>query len=165
MDIATVLISGVVGAVTSAITAYFTSKLKVSEEREKWSREVSQKYAEALATNPGVAAHMARQFGIALVVLKPPQSPEEKARGKFFILPNSRQVVGRASDCDIVLDVVAMSGHQAAFSADSTTVYIETLGAKNPTLVNGKVVEGHAHLRSGDEVTIGRTHFVLIMLT
>jgi pSer/pThr/pTyr-binding forkhead associated (FHA) protein len=165
VDIATVLVSGVVGAVTSAVTAYFTSKLKVSEERKKWFRELSQKYAEALATNPGIAANMARQFGIALVVLRSQDPSDSGPHAKFFLLPNSRQVVGRSRDCDILLDDPAISGHHAAFSADGIDVYIETMGARNPTLVNGKAVEGRIRLHSGDHVTIGKTRFELIMLT
>jgi len=165
VDIATVLISGVVGAVTSAITAYFTSKLKVSEEREKWSRELSQRYADALATNPGIAANMARQFGIALLVIRSRNPAGPKASGKFFLMPNSRQVVGRHASCEISLPDAGMSPHHAAFSADSTDVYIETMGARNPTMVNGEPIEGRVRLRSRDLVTIGVTRFELLMLT
>jgi hypothetical protein len=39
MDLATVIVSAAVGAATSAVTAFFTSKLKISEEREKWFRD------------------------------------------------------------------------------------------------------------------------------
>jgi len=65
MDLSTVLVSAVVGAVTSAITAYFTSKLKISEEREKWVRDFASKYAESLAANPAVAANMLKQLAVA----------------------------------------------------------------------------------------------------
>ena len=164
MDIATVLISGAVGAVTSAITAYFTSKLKVSEERQKWSRELSQRYAEALATNPGIAANMARQFGIALVVQRSPYPPDQDAQTKFYLLPNSRLVVGRLPSSDIRLTDPQVSRNHAAFSADANTVYIETMGARHPVLVNGEAVTSRVRIRSGDQITIGTTRFELIML-
>jgi pSer/pThr/pTyr-binding forkhead associated (FHA) protein len=164
VDIATVLISGAVGAVTSAITAYFTSKMKVSEERKKWSRELSQRYADALATNPSVATNMARQFGIALLVIRSRNPAGPKAAGKYFLMPNSRQIVGRHASCEISLPDPAMSAHHAAFSTDGTDVYIETMGARNPTIVNDEPVEGKVRLRSGDQVTIGVTRFELLML-
>ena len=165
MDIATVLISGAVGAVTSAITAYFTSKLKVSEERQKWSRELSQRYAEALATNPGIAANMARQFGIALVVQRSPYPSAPEAQTKFYLLPNSRLVVGRHPSSDICLSDPKVSRSHAAFCAEGNGVYIESMGAKHPVLVNGEPVPSRVRLRSGDQVTIGTTLFELIMLT
>jgi hypothetical protein len=104
MDLATVLISGAVGAVTSAVTAYFTSRLKISEERRKWSRELAQKYAEAAATNPDVALKIARQFGIALIVTSPLDELEYTPKGKYFLLPNARLLVGRSANCDIQLN-------------------------------------------------------------
>lgn len=165
MDIATVLISGAVGAVTSAITAYFTSKMKVSEEREKWSRELTQKYAEALATSPGVAANMARQYGIAVLVMRSRVTTDARSEGKYFIMPNSRHVVGRAPDCDINLDDPAISHHQVAFSADSSDVYVETMGARNPILINGKEIEGRVRLGSGDHVTVGKMRFEVLLLS
>jgi pSer/pThr/pTyr-binding forkhead associated (FHA) protein len=165
VDIVTVLISGAVGAITSAITAYFTSKLKVSEERQKWSRELSQRYAEALATNPGIAANMARQFGIALVVQRSPYPSDPKVQTKFYLLPNSRLVVGRHPSSDICLSDPKVSRSHAAFYADDTAVYIESMGAKHPVLVNGEAVSSRVRIRSGDQITIGATRFELIMLT
>jgi hypothetical protein len=165
VDLATVLISGAVGAVTSAITAYFTSNLKVKEEREKWSRELAQRHAEALTTNPQLAANMARQFAIALLVIRSRNPAGPRASGKFFLMPNTRQVVGRHADCEISLQDQAMSLHHSAFSADSTDVYVETMGAPNPTMLNGEPVTGRVRLRSGDLVTIGVTRFEVVMLT
>jgi hypothetical protein len=117
VDLATVLVSGAVGAVTSAITAYFTSRLKISEERRTWSRELAQKYAEASATNPEVALKIARQFGIALIVTSPLDEAAYTPKGKYFLLPNARLLVGRSANCDIKLDDPRISLQQAAYSA------------------------------------------------
>jgi pSer/pThr/pTyr-binding forkhead associated (FHA) protein len=165
VDLATVLISGAVGAVTSAITAYLTSRLKITEEGRKWSRELSQKYAEALATNPDVALKIARQFGIALIVTSPLDQDEYTPKGKYFLLPNARLLVGRSPNCDIQLDDRLISLQQAAYSADSEHVYLENMMATHPTMVNGKPVNGRVRLRSGDLVTMGRTRFDLVMFT
>jgi pSer/pThr/pTyr-binding forkhead associated (FHA) protein len=164
MDLETILISGVVGAITSAITAYFTSKLKVSEEREKWSRDLSQKYAEVLQTDPNIAKNLAKQFGIALLVSRKTLTTAETGHGKYFLLPNSRIIVGRSPDCEIFLDDPVISGRQAAFSADRTNVFVESMGGTNPILVNGNVVQGRVRLRNGDEVLIGATNFEVILL-
>jgi hypothetical protein len=53
MDASTVLVSAVVGVITSAITAYFTSKLKVSEEREKMGQRPVPKVCRGPANESG----------------------------------------------------------------------------------------------------------------
>ena len=80
MDVETVVVSGVVGIVTSAITAYFTSKLKVSEERDNWYRDLANKYAEAAETNPAVAAKLSKQFAIALIIVDEPAAGSQRKR-------------------------------------------------------------------------------------
>jgi hypothetical protein len=47
----TVVVSAAVGVVTSAITAYITTWLKIREERSKWQGEFSLKFAELQATD------------------------------------------------------------------------------------------------------------------
>ena len=165
MDIQTVLISGAVGALTSAITAYFTSKLKVSEERERWFRELSSKYAEALTTNPDVAANMSKQFAIAMLLVERFKGREDGRREKYFLLPSSRLVAGRDAKCDILVADEVFSKAQFAFSADGKTVFLELLGAQNSPFLNGKKVEGRTKLQNGDEITLGKTRFELVMLS
>ena len=107
---------------------------------------------------------MARQFGIALVVQRSPYPPDQDAQTKFYLLPNSRLVVGRLPSSDIRLTDPQVSRNHAAFSADANTVYIETMGARHPVLVNGEAVTSRVRIRSGDQITIGTTRFELIML-
>ena len=164
MDITTVLVSAVVGAVTSAVTAYFTSKLKVSEEREKWSRDLSQKYAEALQTNPAVAANLAKQFAIALLIANEPQHSKE-GRQKIFVLPNSRLVVGRGPESDIVVIDDRVSRRHAAFSTDGAHIFIESMGGRAGIFVNGDSALGRVLLHNGDTVSMGNTSFEVLMLS
>jgi len=164
MDITTVLVSAAVGVVASAITAYFTSKLKVSAEREKWSRDLSQKYAEALPTNPAVAANLAKQFAIALLIANEPQ-PSQEGRQKIFVLPNSRLVVGRDPECDIRVIDDALSRRHAAFSTDGAHIFIEPMGAKGLILVNGDFALERILLHNGDTVSMGNTSFEVLLLS
>jgi pSer/pThr/pTyr-binding forkhead associated (FHA) protein len=166
MDTPTVLISAAAGVITSAITAYFTSKLKISEEREKWARDVSQKYAEAQQTNPAVAASLAKQFAIALLIVDELEHPGGRGRQKIFVPPNSRLVVGRAPGSDIVVEDGMLSSHHAAFLTDQTHIFVESLGAKAGVFVNNGVrVDGRVSLRAGDEVTMGNTRFEVLLLS
>ena len=164
MDVATVLVSAAAGAITSAITAYFTSKMKVSEEREKWSRDFTLKYAEALQTNPGVAANLAKQFAIALLIVNGARPSNQEGRQKVFAPPNSRLVVGRGAENDIVVDDAMVSRRHAAFYTDRAHIFVETMGANSGVLVNGNYVEGRVLLRNSDVVTMGETHFEVILL-
>lgn len=164
MDITTVLVSAVVGAITSAITAYFTSKLKVAEEREKWSRDLSQKYAEALQTNPAVAANLAKQFAIALLIANEPQHSKE-GRRKVFVLPNSRLVVGRGPECDISVADDGLSRGHAAFSTDGTHIFVEPMGARGGIFVNGTIALGRVLLHNGDTVSMSKTSFEVLLLS
>jgi pSer/pThr/pTyr-binding forkhead associated (FHA) protein len=166
MDAPTVLVSAVVGAITSAITAYLTSKLKVSEEREKWARELSQKYAEALEVNPGFAANLAKQFAIALIIVNDASldNPEE-GRGKIFVPPNSRLIVGRSPECDICIHDTMLSRRHAAFFADKAHIFIETMGAQAGVSVNGEPVDGRVRLRTRDVVSMGHARFEILSLS
>ena len=166
MDALNVVVSAVVGAVTSAITAYYTSRLKLSEEREKWARDLSQKYAEALKTNPAVAGSLAKQFAIALLIVNEPERSDKEGRQKIFLLPNSRLVVGRAPESDIVVADDLLSRQHATFSSDATHIFIESMAARGLVFVNdAPVLETRAVLRSGDVVSMGHTRFEVLLLS
>ena len=66
MDIGTVLLSAGVAVMTSAVTAYLTSKLTISVEREKWGRERAVKDAEVVDTKPAFAQDLAQQFAVEI---------------------------------------------------------------------------------------------------
>jgi hypothetical protein len=163
MDAPTVLVSALVGAATSAVTAYFTSKLKVSEEREKWSRDFALKYAEALQTNPAVAASLAKQFAIALLIVH----STGMIRRKIFAPPSSRLVVGRGADNEIVVEDASVSTHHGAFYTDNVHIFVESMGATNGVFVNSKLVKDSVRvlLRNGDVVKMGETHFDVFLLS
>jgi pSer/pThr/pTyr-binding forkhead associated (FHA) protein len=99
--------------------------------------------------------------------------PAKPARGRGpgrlrIIEPATRQgesytltdeiTVGRGGGCGIVLadDSFVSTVHARLFRRDGT-VYVEDLGSRNGTLLNGDPVTNAAQLRRGDQVQFGQT--------
>lgn len=99
--------------------------------------------------------------------------PAKPARGRGpgrlrIIEPPARQgetydladevTVGRGGGCAIVLadDSFVSTVHARVFRRDGT-VYVEDLGSRNGTLLNGEPVVHAAQLRRGDQVQFGQT--------
>ena len=80
--------------------------------------------------------------------------------GTRYELSGSRQLIGRGSDCDLPLDVAAVSRKHAAFFVDAGRHYVEDLGSRNGTHVNGTRVAEPAPLKDGDEIRICDQTFV-----
>jgi phosphoserine phosphatase RsbU/P len=73
--------------------------------------------------------------------------------GKLFPLGDSA-VLGRHPDCDIVLDVGAVSRQHARITKSGDDYLVEDLQSRNGTFLNGVRVEGQAKLSENDEVKI-----------
>jgi pSer/pThr/pTyr-binding forkhead associated (FHA) protein len=155
MSLEIVITSALIGVVTSAITAYITTRLKMREERDKWRREFAFKFAEAQVKDSVTAQKMAAQFAIGVVI----KNPDTDEREKIFVAPNCRLIVGRAPDCAIVLDDPRVSRVQFAFWADDLDVFIEGLGGTNLTFLNGERIRGRHKLKSNDLIRAGTTEF------
>jgi hypothetical protein len=79
---------------------------------------------------------------------------------RSFSLANSRVLIGRATNCDIVLDDLNASRTHAEIFRESPSVWgLADLGSTNGTLVNGKHIAS-VLLNDGDRITIGTTTFV-----
>ena len=74
--------------------------------------------------------------------------------GTRFELSGDRQLIGRGSDCDFPLDVAAVSRRHAVFYVEKGRHYVEDLGSRNGTLVNGAMLTTPALLCDGDQVRI-----------
>lgn len=92
--------------------------------------------------------------GFALVVERGPRA------GMTFILPSGNTTVGRHPESDIFLDDVTVSRHHCRFLVGDDTLTIEDSGSTNGTYVNEERVD-RAELSAGDEVLVGRFHFVV----
>ena len=66
--------------------------------------------------------------------------------------------VGRGGGCQIVLadDTFVSQVHARLFQRDGRT-YVEDLGSRNGTYVNGKRIDAATRLRRGDRIQVGQT--------
>ncbi len=64
---------------------------------------------------------------------------------------------GRGADSDVVISDHAMSRHHARIVGDEHGWFVEDLGARNGTYVNGTRIDGRQPLREGDVVLMGGT--------
>lgn len=83
---------------------------------------------------------------------------EGPGAGKTVELAHFPFTIGRARDCDYVLDSTAISRLQARCTSDHQNIYLEDPGSTNGTFVNGRrLAPGEQYrLRAGDEVTFGQ---------
>ena len=79
-------------------------------------------------------------------------------RGARFQLSGPELTIGRAGGCHIALpnDTFASTLHARVFERNGA-VYVEDLGSRNGTLLNGEPVVHAAQLRRGDHVQFGQT--------
>ncbi len=104
------------------------------------------------ATAPRSADRAPRGRGSAhLRILEP-----ANRRGEVFTV-SDELTVGRGGGCGIVLDDTFVSQvHARVFRRDGD-VYVEDLGSRNGTLLNGRPVGNAQRVRRGDKVQFGRT--------
>ncbi len=74
--------------------------------------------------------------------------------GERLVLDAGRVLVGRHSDCDIVLDAAAVSRQHCSLTVTAEGVAAEDLRSRNGTLLNGVPLAGPRRLQNGDELSI-----------
>ena len=79
--------------------------------------------------------------------------------GKVLAVPG-RLVIGRGSDCDLVLDEPEMSRKHAMIEVNADGIYLRDMGSANGTYVNGVQVRD-AVLYSGDQIAFDRNRFLV----
>ncbi len=71
-----------------------------------------------------------------------------------WLLDRERQVLGRDEECEIVIPLRQISRQHVIFHRTDEGVFLEDLGSRNGTWVNGNRLEGHIQLHDGDEIHI-----------
>lgn len=74
--------------------------------------------------------------------------------GKKYDLPTTTSVMGRHPECNIVIDVGAVSRHHAQVVFEQGRYFIEDLKSRNGTFVNEQPITGRTPLANGDHVRI-----------
>lgn len=92
--------------------------------------------------------------GFALIVERGPKT------GMTYVLPEGNTTVGRHPESDIFLNDVTVSRQHCRFLVDDEGLMVEDSGSTNGTYVNDARVD-KATLKAGDEVLVGRFHFVV----
>ena len=92
--------------------------------------------------------------GYALVIERGPQT------GMTYVLSPGNTTVGRHPESDIFLNDVTISRQHCRFLLADGKLVVEDSGSTNGTYVNDARVDG-AQLRAGDEVVVGRFHFLV----
>lgn len=70
--------------------------------------------------------------------------------------------IGRARDCDLILQDTYLSSRHARLASDEGDLSIEDLGSTNGTYVNQEMVKGRVHLSRGDVVQVGGVLFEVV---
>lgn len=79
--------------------------------------------------------------------------------GRRYQLNNKRTVLGRGTDCDIVLDDPGVSRHHAEVTLDGGRANLRDLGSTNGSFLDGERVTA-ARLVDGSAITLGRTRIL-----
>lgn len=78
-------------------------------------------------------------------------------------LPVDGLMIGRSPDCTLTLDDPLVSRHHARVSVESGGVYLDDLGSRNGTLVNGRPASARHKLSHQDRVRIGGHEMVFVV--
>lgn len=76
-----------------------------------------------------------------------------------FALNGENTVFGRHPDCDVVVDVGAVSRHHAQVVRKGEGYWVEDLKSRNGTFLNGQLVNGQQQLQPGDRIRICDVEF------
>ena len=80
--------------------------------------------------------------------------------GRRYELSMERCILGRHPDCQIQIEVGAVSRHHAQISREGDGFYVEDLKSRNGTFLNDEAVQGRQKLQHGDRVRVCDVSFV-----
>ncbi len=79
---------------------------------------------------------------------------EGQLTGERWTIDSDEFLIGRGSDCQIVLPERQVSRYHAKIVSEASNYILHDLGSKNGTHLNGAQVQGSKPLRDGDEIQI-----------
>ncbi len=71
-------------------------------------------------------------------------------------IDTDKLIIGRAEDCEIIIDNLAVSRHHAIIERIEGSFTINDLDSNNGTFINGRRISGPTNLNFGDEIGIGK---------
>ncbi len=71
--------------------------------------------------------------------------------------------LGRGAFCKIRMSDTQLSRRHCQFTYDGGVLYVEDLGSRNGTRVNGQLIEGRVELEEGDSIVVGGHELRVIM--
>ncbi|RJP66267.1 MAG: FHA domain-containing protein [Candidatus Abyssobacteria bacterium SURF_17] len=77
-----------------------------------------------------------------------------------YEISKDKMILGRADDCDVVIDNLAVSRHHAIIEKKESEFTVNDLDSNNGTFINGQRIGGPTPLNFGDEIGIGK-HIVI----
>lgn len=77
------------------------------------------------------------------------------ADGVYPLVPSPAIRIGRALDCDLVLDHPSVSRHHATITFEGARPRIEDAMSRHGTMINGQRIESIVPLKHGDRVALG----------
>lgn len=83
------------------------------------------------------------------------------SQGSRFLITAAGASIGRAATNEIFLDDVTVSRKHAEISVEGNSFHFKDLGSLNGSYINSAQCSAH-HLRSGDEIQIGKFHMLFI---
>src|SRR5439155_6735553 len=83
---------------------------------------------------------------------------EGKEAGREFVFEQDSVLIGRTSDCDVVLYDPGVSRKHARIFSESDGYFVEDMGSSNGTKVNGAIIKKKL-LADGDAISLGPVVF------
>jgi len=112
----------------------------------------------AIEEDPGLGAG---EFLVASELVEAPGGARVAALaledGHRVPVTDQRVVIGRMSECEIVLSDPNVSRRHAEVRRDTDEFVVVDLGSTNGTKVNGRGIKKAQQLSDGDEITVGTT--------
>jgi hypothetical protein len=172
MDVVTTLVSSGIGLVSGLVTAYAAMRFKLREERAK--READAREAARARYLQEANRHSTRElpqpdFGIQaspaawiearqvaryVLIIRAPGAAEHE---KFFLMPDTRVLVGRQANADLAINDPLLSLQHCFFEAKDRELFVVDIRTGNGTTVNGIAIDKPTRLQSNDVVMVGDT--------